>query len=89
MSRLWQLATLTAVAAQDSGACASNDFAWCNQPYYYASLPSSGTSSCCGSQLIGNPSLNDAGFKCPCDGVCESGFFDTAEEAIECAPRAL
>ena len=68
MSRLLPLAALTAVAAQDSGACASNDFAWCNQPYYYASLPSSGTSSCCGSQLIGNPSLNDAGFKCPCDG---------------------
>ena len=76
MSRLWQLATLTVVAAQDSGACASNDFAWCNQPYYYASLPSSGTSSCCGSQLIGNPSLNDAGFKCPCDvtaGACDEG----------------
>ena len=76
MSRLLPLAALTAVAAQDSGACASNDFAWCNQPYYYASLPSSGTSSCCGSQLIGNPSLNDAGFKCPCDvtaGACDDG----------------
>ena len=53
-------------------------FEWATGGYYIApsSLPSPGTSTCCGSDLVGNPALGTGGPTCLCDvtaSQCDTG----------------
>ena len=65
-------------AALLAGSTAAQLLAWTTEPYYFAdaSLPSPGSDSCCGSQLVGDPSIGDTGNDCLCDltvGECDVG----------------
>ena len=78
MARWRSVPYLLAVPLVAGQACREAAYAWCTQPYYYSSdsLPPTGTSSCCGSQLVGDPSVADVGFSCLCDltaGACDEG----------------
>ena len=77
MRAILSLALPPLVLTQD---CTQANYAWCHgqQPFYYpdASLPPAGTSSCCGSQLVGDPSVGSVGRACLCDltaNACDEG----------------
>ena len=66
------------VAAVLTSSAAAQTLVWESEPYYYAdaSLPTPGSDSCCGSQLVGDPSIGDSGNDCLCDltvGECDVG----------------
>ena len=69
-------ALLSEIRAQE---CAEATYAWCHgHPYHFGAdtLPPIDTSSCCGSELLRDPALNDQRKTCLCDttaGACDIG----------------
>lgn len=64
------------------------DYAWDATPYYLASLPAQGTSSCCGSQIVGDPATQTSSPACLCDltaGACDDGCCCD----LDCSPESL
>ena len=59
--------------------CASASYTWCaGYPYYYTagSLPLVDGTTCCGSELLGDPTVGDPGRTCLCAltaGACDEG----------------